>query len=136
MKRAQKIILFCLCILIIAAMPLVFYTIHVAAEVASFLNDPFNDKKFNSEIWKQFHENDDPDNPRGQMFADLQKHHLKSDLSKEEVQDLLGEPDLRETETILEYNLGMWSWMRIDYDSIVIEFDETNRLIKSYRVQH
>jgi len=99
-------------------------------------NNPFNDRRFQEEEWKEFHESLDPDNPRGQMAYHLRDKVLEEGMSIEEVRSLLGEPDYAETDHSLQYNLGMWSGFRIDYDSFDIYFDEDGRFTHVEIVQH
>lgn len=96
---------------------------------------PFDDKDFNKIVWVKYHESKDPDNPRGQMLEDLQNKYLKPGLSKSKIKELLGEPDLDKSDNLWVYNLGMWSGLRIDYDSLNIEF-KNDHLISSRQVQH
>jgi len=97
---------------------------------------PFDDRKFDSTVWKSFHMNMDHDNPRGQMIDDLFNNHLRKGLPKEEITKLLGEPDFEVSDNFISYNLGMWSGFRMDYDSLDLEFDNSGKLLKCYRVQH
>jgi hypothetical protein len=95
---------------------------------------PFDDRKFDSTAWKSYHKNMDHDNPRGQMVDDL-FNHLRKGFSREEITRLLGEPDLEVKDNFFSYNLGMWSGFRMDYDSFDLEFDNSGKLLKYYRVQ-
>jgi len=95
---------------------------------------PFDDRKFDSTVWKSYHKNMDHDNPRGQMVDDL-FNHLRKGFSREEITRLLGEPDLEVSDNLFSYNLGMWSGFRMDYDSFDLEFDNSGKLLKYYRVQ-
>jgi hypothetical protein len=99
-------------------------------------DNPFDDRKFVQEVWGKFGKSDDPDNPRGQMVEDLQERFLKRGMMKQQVVNLLGEPDFEKTERFFKYNLGAWSGFRIDDDSLDMEFDRDGRLINSRTVQH
>jgi len=57
-------------------------------------------------------------------------------MSKSEVIQLLGTPDLKEEDNFLSYNLGMWSGFRMDYDSLDLKFSKNGTLVEYYRVQH
>ena len=98
--------------------------------------DPFSGRTFDRELWHHFHENDDPDNPRASMVASLKSKHLRPGLSRQQVTNLLGEPDVAKTPEMYEYNLGMWSGFRIDYDGLQIYFDAQGQLTRVQRVQH
>ena len=90
------------------------------------INNPFNDRRFQETVWKEYYQNDDPDNPRGNMAYHLRDKVLKAGMSMDEVRAILGNPDYSETENSLQYNLGMWSGFRMDYDSFDIYFEEGN----------
>jgi hypothetical protein len=96
----------------------------------------FNELMFDAAVWKSFNNNDDPDNPRGQMFDDLTKSYLKKGLPKKGIEALLGPADLKSENYFWSYNLGMWSGFRMDYDSLDLKFDHDGKLTKFYRVQH
>ena len=100
------------------------------------INNPFNDRRFRETEWKEFHQNDDPDNPRGKMSYHLRDKVLIEGMSMDKVRSLLGDPDYAETENVLKYNLGMWSGFRIDYDSFDIYFDDDKELTHVDIVQH
>jgi len=101
-----------------------------------FIDSPFDDKKFDKQVWLKFEKVYDMDNPRGQMVSDLIDNFLKKGMNKQEVVKILGKPDFEKSENVFKYNLGMWSGYRVDCDSLDIEFDKTNRLKKIYTVQH
>lgn len=82
------------------------------------------------------HQDWDPDNPRGKMYEDLVENYLRKGMTKAQVVALLGESDLVTKPEIISYNLGMWSGMRIDYDSLDLVFSNDGKLTKYYRVQH
>lgn len=100
------------------------------------LDDPFNNRDFDKEIWLKSHADMDPDNPRGEMYEDLVENHLSKGMSKTEIFGLLGQPDFQNTEDLMSYNLGMWSGMRIDYDSLDLKFTADGGLVEFCRVQH
>ena len=96
----------------------------------------FDDRTFDKELWRTYLHSIDSDNPRGNMADDLRKNHLQRGMAKQEVLDLLGEPDFDKQAHVFKYNLGMWSGTRIDYDSLDIQFDSSGRLIRTAIVQH
>ena len=99
-------------------------------------HNPFNDRSFDEETWHAYHNILDPDNPRGNMADDLRKNHLRRGMAKEEVIKLLGEPESEKSSQVFQYNLGMWSGIRFDYDTLDIYFDSSGRLTKTRIVQH
>jgi hypothetical protein len=42
----------------------------------------------------------------------------------------------RRRDTCLSYNLGMWSGLRMDYDTLDIYFDNSGRVARALTVQH
>jgi len=99
-------------------------------------DNPFNNKEFDKVEWQKYYKDMNPNNPRGEMFESLADDYLKQGMSKSEVIQLLGTPDLKEQDNFLSYNLGMWSGFRMDYDSLDLKFSETDTLVEYYRVQH
>ena len=97
---------------------------------------PLDDRPFDRETWLAFHNDSEPDNPRGKMARDLQRRLLLGQETREKVLDLLGPPDHGERGDMLSYNLGMWSGFRMDYDSLDIYFDDQGRVVKILIVQH
>lgn len=98
--------------------------------------DPFAGQSFDRAVWHKFHNNHEPDNPRASMSKDLRRRYLRQGLTKQEVVKLLGEPDMNKSDNMYEYNLGMWSGFRIDYDGLQIHFDAEGRLSYVQCVQH
>ncbi|WP_041366540.1 hypothetical protein [Methylophaga frappieri] len=99
-------------------------------------DSPFNDKEFDQKVWLSMDTDWDPDNPRGKMYEDIVDNHLEKGMSKQQVVDLLGQPDLKNKSLLFSYNLGMWSGFRMDYDSLDLVFNSSANLEKFYRVQH
>src|SRR5688572_7954485 len=93
------------------------------AAIALFGLRWFRGQAFDRNVWHQFHENDEPDNPRYSMVKSLQRSYLHPGLTREQVIELLGEPDVAKSPDMYEYNLGMWSGFRIDYDGLQVHFD-------------
>lgn len=98
--------------------------------------NPFDDRPFDREVWLAEAGLPGPDNPRGQMYEDLLEKHLKKGMTKAEVLALLGKPDATSRSRLFSYELGMWSGMRIDTDTLDVEFDGTDKVKRAYRVQH
>jgi hypothetical protein len=99
-------------------------------------NDPFDDNKFDQQLWASMHESVDPKNPRGKMYQDLIENHVKIGMTKAQILNLLGSADLNNQERFIRYNLGMWSGMRVDNDSFDLYFSESGKLTKTKKVQH
>ncbi|MCA1909849.1 MAG: hypothetical protein LDL39_15970 [Magnetospirillum sp.] len=75
---------------------------------------------------------------RGGMARDLQMRHLKPGTHRPEVIALLGNSESRPPQgrNSLEYSLGMCSGFQMDFDALVIMFDENDRLTRSWTEQH
>jgi hypothetical protein len=98
--------------------------------------DPFAGRAFDRDLWHEFYESDDPDSPRASMVKSLQRSFLHPGLTHDQVIELLGEPDLAKSSDMYEYNLGMWSGFRMDYDGLQVHFDSQGRLTHAQCVQH
>lgn len=107
-----------------------------ALNLHEVLDEPFDDLCFDQEAWRAQHNSSDPDNPRGKMVADLQRRCLRKGMTRQEVLDLLGEPDFAKEPTLFMYNLGAWSGFRIDYDTLDVHFDTDGRLTHTAVVGH
>lgn len=98
---------------------------------------PWDDRVFDREVWFAHAHDGKPDNPRGPMLEDLKKTALKNGMTREEVLALLGEPDYElPSETMMRYRLGSWSGMRMDPDSLDIEFGRDGKVRRIFRSQH
>ncbi len=137
-------------ILILAAIPVVALLVVIVPPLFFMImlhlsiDDPFDDRTFDRQLWVQYDGSLDSDNPRGQMFVDLTTKVLKTGMTRAEVVELLGEPDYFRVQSCgcepddqkLEYMLGMWSGLGIDYDSLRVELDDEDRVLKLSRHQH
>lgn len=75
---------------------------------------------------------------RGGMVSDLQRRYLLPGKSRDEVIALLGpgQPTPLPDRRGIDYSLGMCSGFRVDFDSLIVAFDESDRLTGSWTVQH
>jgi hypothetical protein len=62
------------------------------------------------------------------MVKSLERSYLHPGLTRQQVIELLGELDMEKSPEMYEYNLGMWSGFRIDYDGPQVHFDSQGRL--------
>mgnify|MGYP001297361659 CR=1 FL=1 len=97
--------------------------------------DPFAGRQFDRVLWHHYAGNGDSDNPRASMVADI-KRDISTGTTRNQVMELLGEPDFEKSRSVFKYNLGMWSGFRIDYDSLDIHFDEYGQVVELRVVQH
>ena len=110
--------------------------LYVASPLLFFLNDPFDDRPFDREVWLQMSGSEDHENPRGRMADDVRRRLLEDRPDRDGVVQLLGEPDFGREESLYQYHLGAWSGFRIDYDSLDVHFDGEG-LVEAVRfVQH
>ena len=130
MKKTLKIIASILAVGLLGYVAFVWYVAYVVFDT------PFDNKEFDKIVWQKYHKDMNPDNPRGEMYKSLIEDYLKQGMTKREIIQLLGEPDYKDEENLLSYNLGMWSGFRIDYDSLDLNFSNDGNLVKYYRVQH
>jgi hypothetical protein len=100
-----------------------------------FFLTPFDDMQFNAEVWARQAGTKDYKNPRGQMYEDLLENHLHRGITKDQVIQLLGEPDYSKSDTLLRYYLGHWSEIGRYPDYLYVEFDAKGRLKRAYKVQ-
>lgn len=118
----------------------------LVAVVSRFVFDsPFDEASFDRATWLAMAGDMDPDNPRGPMAAALIEKLQGEELSRDAVLQLLGpadypcsalSPSAGPIDTCFSYNLGMWSGLRLDYDTLDIYFKEDNRVARVLTVQH
>lgn len=132
MKRPAKILIGCgATVLIVVAMLALFI-----AWMQGF-NNPFNDRPFDRQVWLAMRDSEEHDNPRGQMAQDIRKRHLKRGMTRKEVENLLGKPDLSSSsDNPWQYILGEWSGFRMDTDTLDVHFDERGRVSGTRLHQH
>ena len=93
---------------------------------AAFDSTEWHVKQTNATDWSCF---------RGGMANDIKNRILKSGLPRADVKGLLGQPDV-EKPGKFEYNLGMCSGLRIDFDSLNVYFNESGVVESVSIVQH
>jgi hypothetical protein len=108
-------------------------------------DSPFDKSDFDRAIWLGMAEDMDPDNARGGMAAALIEELESDKPSRAAVLQLLGpseypcsalSPPVGPTDKCLSYNLGMWSGMRLDYDTLDVYFNGEDRVTRVLTVQH
>ena len=65
------------------------------------LDSPWDNRRFDAELWRDAFESIRTDNPRGEMHDDLLANHLQHGMSLEAVEGLLGPPEYREGRELL-----------------------------------
>lgn len=130
----------------LVAFVLVVLLLLVATGLAVFLfRNPFDDLKFDREVWLARAGDRDPGNPRGQMAEDILERFRADPPTRDQVLQLLGPSEfpcspLRAlpgpVEACLSYNLGMWSGLGMDYDTLDVYFDLAGRFVSGLTVQH
>lgn len=102
----------------------------------SFIHQsPFGDKRFNRSIWAAYNGSVGQNIPRCGMYEDLIKNILKKGMPKQDIQALLGEPDLASEETRIGYNLGTCTEYSVNF-SLEIDFDREGKASSYSRCRH
>jgi hypothetical protein len=87
---------------------------------------PFDDAVFDRRVWLQQDGSVAADNPRGPMLYDITQRVIPPGTPKSDVELMLGPPDLDDGWTRSadqwRYNVGMWSGMGVDYDTLDVQF--------------
>lgn len=107
----------------------------LASELMPLFDDPYDNRPFSQSIWLAHHNDWDANNPRGEMVKDLTNRLIREKPLRAEVLELLGEPEYSTSDNRLSYNIGAWHFIRIDYDSLDIHFDESLHVTKVEVVQ-
>jgi hypothetical protein len=102
---------------------IVFVLLWVCAGIAFFLDDPLNNRSFDSITWKDSHEIYSGYNPRGEMLFDLTGRVLVKGLKETEAKRLLG-PANYPGEPCDTYNLGLWAEGLDSYMSLLICYED------------
>lgn len=101
-----------------------------------------NKADFNQALWRSApacgRDGCDAECVRGQMVRDLTSRYLTPGMQQSAITALLGDAAPRQTSRgkLIEYDLGMCSGFRMDYDVLVILFGDDDRFIKSWTEQH
>ena len=90
------------------------------------VNDMGSVSLFNQTTWKAQSGSQEADNPRAMMVADLKANHLRTGMTRSEVEVLLGKAD-RERNGQYLYRLGMGKYSA-DYSYLALVFDENGKL--------
>ncbi|QDT74577.1 hypothetical protein [Lacipirellula limnantheis] len=116
----------------------VFAVAFVCFGISSLLRhrDPFAFRMFDKEVWGANAKSMDADNPRASMCRDLLTNHVQVGMSRQTIEQMLGQPDGGETNDTSTYILGMWSGMRMDCDVLEIEFDTQGKAGRLSVMQH
>ena len=93
-----------------------------------------HDIGFDSEQWKKWEETETTACVRWDMRKDLVKQHKLIGLSREQIIDLLGEPDSRyQSENEIRYYLGM---ARVGIDTGTLILTLKNNIVIEYEFWH
>jgi hypothetical protein len=95
--------------------------------------DPFDDRSFNQRVWLKHYDDWSWDNPRGPMAGSVRDLLVETRMTREEVIELLGPPEISEGDYAVRYLLGPWRGIPIDDDFLVVYFDEDGR-VKDVRI--
>jgi hypothetical protein len=101
-----------------------------------------NNAEFDAVVWQSApncgRDGCDAECVRGRMVRDLTWYYLKPGMPRSEVVALLGnpQPGSLPVKTSLSYDLEMCSGFRMDYDSLVLSFNDRDALIDIRTKQH
>ena len=97
----------------------------------------FTTARFDSAVWlaPQTSETDTTCH-RGHMAADIKERVLKREMTREDVERVLGKPDGYSTAGEYQYILGMCSGLLMDYDNLHVYFDSDGKYERAAIVQH
>ena len=99
-----------------------------------YLRSHITYEEFSSEKWKNWIETENTSSLRWDMMNSLRNNHELKGKTKQEIIELLGEPNEDKTNVSFRYYLGM-AKHGIDTGSLVIKFDEKD-IVVSYYVWH
>lgn len=99
-------------------------------------SSPYDDSKFNKDIWIQAGDNNETSCVRGAMVKDLGDNYIKLGVTtKTEVLSLLGDADDdHHSPRCAGYHIGMCKG--IDYDSLFICFDHQSVVTNLFTQEH
>lgn len=85
---------------------------------------------FDAQTWREHSSLREADSPRADMVEELIQHHLPEGMARNEVLQLLGPPNGKDSDKLL-YALGAASFSP-DVTYLVIVFNADNRLERAY----
>lgn len=101
-----------------------------------FTGGIFKTSKFHPQEWTSLSKKaDDFSCYRGGMAHDIKTNILRTGQTIKEVEDVLGKPDSTKG-SVHQYDLGMCSGLRIDFDSLDVHFNTDGQVEGVYIVQH
>lgn len=103
---------------------LIFSVITIGLFIVLYLMFSNTNKKFDSKEWKEWKETESTLSLRYDMIKDLKNHYNLIGQSKEQIVELLGEPDTAFNHCYY-YNLG-YSRHGIDTGTLIIVFNNNN----------
>jgi len=96
---------------------------------------PFSAERFDPAKWKAgLAASQDGECVRGRMANDIISTIVVAGTPRQRVENILGPPQRAENGWT-DYELGMCSGLRIDYDSLHVDYAE-DKVVRAYHVQH
>jgi hypothetical protein len=108
---------------------LAFFVAAVAISWFRSWRDPFDDRPFQSTVWKEA----DSDS-RAAMARDLVSNRLTPGMTQVAVTELLGTPDQVKSgpqDKIFSYHIGSWSMYGFDDAFVYVYFDASQKVLKA-----
>lgn len=94
----------------------------------------YSSQRFERELWLSSIKVNSANNPRGPMMNDVIRHHLRKEMTRKEVLNLLGPPNPDDhvylDERYFAYYIGQWSsHPYVDAEYFHIGFDDKGRAV-------
>jgi hypothetical protein len=99
------------------------------------LQNPYDNRPFEAQVWRAQRGSIEPMNPRGLMIRDLLANHLSAGVARHEVVQLLGDPDWQgepgDSLPSITYVIGLYSGI-LDHEFLTLHFDADGKLVSAY----
>ena len=92
---------------------------------------PYGDRRFDAATWQADGGMSVPRSRRGLMVGDLRARVIRAGMTRADVLTTMGEPEFRSADGSVGYALGLWSGSKRDYDSMDVEFDARDRVVRT-----
>ena len=97
---------------------------------------PYGDRLYDAATWQADGGRTVPGSRRGLMVGDLRARVIRKGMTRGAVLEAMGEPDYRNPDGSMGYSIGLWSGLKKDYDSMDVEFDAADKVVRTVQHQH
>ena len=123
-------------VLVIALLALVgWFLAQMVPGLTVLLANPFNERRFDRQVWLAATHETGRSNQRGPMAEDLRRRILNRGLSRSKVEAILGKPS-GAAPGLDEYYLGNWGPFSIEADYLRLHYDSGKRLTSTEIYSH